>query len=214
MTIESFPRLGPFETNSYLVIDEATQRCAVIDPTFDTEPMLDRISELGLKVDWVLNTHGHCDHTFNNRLFVERCGAPLAIHRADLELIEGLEDQLAMFGLPLMTSPLPNRFLEEGDTVEIGSRSLRVLFTPGHSPGSVTFVVDDVAARTPVAVVGDALFAGSIGRTDLPGGDHATLLNAILTKLCTLPDDTRVLAGHGRETTVGLEKRTNPFLTE
>lgn len=213
MTIETFARLGPFETNSYLLIDETTKRCAVIDPTFDTEPMLERIEALSLKVDWVLNTHGHCDHTFNNRLFVERCSAPLAMHRADLDFIEGLEDQLAMFGLPLMTSPLPNRYLEEGDTVEVGSLSLRVLCTPGHSPGSVSFVVD-AGGEPPVAVVGDALFAGSIGRTDLPGGDMQTLLNAIRIKLFTLCDDTRVLAGHGPETTIGIEKRTNPFLTE
>lgn len=208
MTIKTFPSLGPFQTNSYLLIDEATRHAAVIDPSFDSECILAHIKELGLTIDWILNTHGHCDHIVNNRFFVEQTGAPLALHRADLDFIDGLEDQLALFGLDLTTSPQPDHLLEAGEQLRVGSLELKVIETPGHSPGSVTFLVEDVALS------GDALFAGSIGRVDLPGGDFDTLIHSIRTRLFTLPDATRVLSGHGPETTIGQEKRTNPFFTE
>ncbi len=208
MTIEAFCDRGPFATNSYLVIDDASGHCAVIDPTWDTEPMLDLVRTRGLSVAWILNTHGHCDHIVNNRMFVEATGAPLALHRDDLDFVEGLEDQLVMFGLAPASSPPPDRFLVPGETVEVGTLKLEVRHTPGHSPGSVSFVVGDVV------IAGDTLFAGSIGRVDLPGGDLPTLLTAIRTQLFTLSEPTRVLSGHGPETSIGVEKRTNPFLTE
>jgi hydroxyacylglutathione hydrolase len=205
LKLETFT-VGPLGNNVYLVIDESSGHAALVDPSFESEPILDLVRERGLRLDWILNTHAHYDHVVNNALFKRGTGAPLAIHPADLPLLEGMAEQAAWMGIPHgEDSPPPDRLLEEGDVIEVGSLRLEVRHTPGHSPGGITFVVADAA------LVGDALFAGSIGRYDLPGGDGPTLIRAVRAKLFTLPDETRVYPGHGPATTIGVEKRTNPF---
>jgi glyoxylase-like metal-dependent hydrolase (beta-lactamase superfamily II) len=207
LKLETFT-VGPLGNNVYLVIDDATNHAALVDPSFESEPILDLIRERGLQLDWILNTHAHYDHVVNNAYCKRETGAPLAIHPADVPLLENMAGQAAWMGIAHgEDSPPPDRLLEEGDIVEVGQLQLRVLHTPGHSPGGITFLVADAA------IVGDALFAGGIGRYDLPGADGRTLLHAIRTKLLTLPDTTRVFPGHGPATTIGEEKRTNPFFT-
>lgn len=207
LKVETY-RVGPMDNGVYLVTDEATNHAALVDPSFESEPILDVIRERGLTLDWILNTHGHYDHVINNALFKRETGAPLAIHAGDLPFLEDMKGQALWLGIEhVEDSPPPDKLLEEGDIVEVGNLQLRVLHTPGHSPGGVTFVVENIA------IVGDALFAGGIGRTDLPGGDAETLFNSIRNKLFTLPGDTIVLPGHGPSTTIGHEKRTNPFFT-
>ncbi|MCS6861362.1 MAG: MBL fold metallo-hydrolase [Abditibacteriales bacterium] len=206
MKVETY-RVGPMDNGVYLIIDEATQRAALVDPSFESEFILDVIRERGLTLEWILNTHGHYDHVVNNAFFKRATGAPLAIHADDVPFLEDMRGQAMWMGMEhVEDSPPPDRLLEEGDVVQVGNLYLHVRHTPGHSPGGVTFV-----AQT-VAIVGDVLFAGGIGRTDLPGGDAETLFHSIRTQLFTLPDDTIVLPGHGPSTTIGHEKRTNPFL--
>jgi glyoxylase-like metal-dependent hydrolase (beta-lactamase superfamily II) len=198
---------GPLENNTYLILDEETGQAAVVDPTWETEGDLDRLLKRGVTLAWILNTHGHYDHIVNNAVWKRRTGAPLAIHATDVPLLEAMREQAAWMGIPHgEDSPPPDHLLADEETIPVGGLTVKVLHTPGHSPGGVTFLVGEVA------IVGDALFAGSIGRTDLPGGDQDVLLEAIRTRLLTLPDSTRVLPGHGPETTIGAERRTNPFL--
>lgn len=206
MKVETY-RVGPMDNGVYLVIDEATQHAALVDPSFESEFILDIIRERGLTLDWILNTHGHYDHVINNAFFKRETGALLAIHASDVPFLENMRGQAMWLGIKhVEDSPPPDRLLEEGDVVPVGNLHLRVRHTPGHSPGGITFVVENVA------LVGDVLFAGGIGRTDLPGGDAETLFHSIRTQLFTLPDETIVLPGHGPSTTIGHEKRTNPFL--
>ena len=199
--------VGPLQTNSYLLADEATREAALLDPGMESEPVAEVLARERLTLTSIINTHGHFDHVFGNAYFKAKTGAPLLMHRADLELVKSLEEQSLYFGFRATPSPLPDRFLEEGDQVRVGGIQLAVLHTPGHSPGGICLVT----GRT--AFVGDTLFAGSIGRTDLPGGSAETLLTSIREKLLTLPDETVVYPGHGPATTIGHERRHNPFLT-
>jgi hydroxyacylglutathione hydrolase len=198
--------LGPMDNNTYLIVDEASKEAALVDPSFDSETILPVITRSGYTLRYILNTHAHFDHILGNAYFAAQTGAPIALHRADLELLRALPEQGVMFDLSVTPSPDPTIFLEDGQTLPLGETRIAVLFTPGHSPGHVTFVVDNTA------IVGDCLFRGSIGRTDLPGGSLQTLMHSIDTRLLTLPDDTRVLPGHGEPTTIGTERRTNPYL--
>jgi glyoxylase-like metal-dependent hydrolase (beta-lactamase superfamily II) len=199
--------VGPLQSNSYLLADEVTGEAALFDPGMESEPVADVLARERLTVTAIINTHGHFDHVFGNAYFKAKTGAPLLMHRADLDLVKRLEEQSLYFGFRATPSPLPDRFLEEGDEVRVGGIRLRVLHTPGHSPGGICLVTDGTA------FVGDTLFAGSIGRTDLPGGSAETLLTSIREKLLTLPDDTVIYPGHGPATTIGHERRHNPFLT-
>jgi glyoxylase-like metal-dependent hydrolase (beta-lactamase superfamily II) len=194
--------LTPFYTNCYVLKDGG--EALVIDPGEAAPELLAEIA--GCKVVMIVNTHCHCDHAGGNAGMVEATGAPLAMHRAELPLLHTLEQQGAMFGVPFPPSPDPDRFLEEGDLIQVGAVSLKVRYAPGHSPGHIVLIGDGFA------FVGDDLFAGSIGRTDLPGGSHDQLLDSIRTKLMTLPDETQVYSGHGPSTTIGIERATNPFL--
>lgn len=201
---------GPVETNGYVVVDEVSRHCAIIDPGMDSEPMLDLMLKEGWKADLIVNTHGHWDHVYSNALFVRETGAALALHADDVHFLEGLEDQCFWMGIePGEPSPKPDRVLSDGDRLAIGEVEAEVLHTPGHSPGGIClhFPVEGVLLS------GDALFAGSIGRTDLPGGNHDQLIHAIRTKLFVLPGVTKVYAGHGPVTTIGEEKRANPFVS-
>jgi glyoxylase-like metal-dependent hydrolase (beta-lactamase superfamily II) len=199
--------VGPLQSNSYLLADEVTREAALFDPGMESEPVADILARERLIVTAIINTHGHFDHVFGNAYFKAKTGAPLLMHRADLDLVKRLEEQSLYFGFRATPSPPPDRFLEEGDEVRVGGIRLRVLHTPGHSAGGICLVTDGTA------FVGDTLFAGSIGRTDLPGGSAETLLTSIREKLLTLPDDTVIYPGHGPATTIGHERRHNPFLT-
>jgi glyoxylase-like metal-dependent hydrolase (beta-lactamase superfamily II) len=199
--------VGPLQSNSYLLADEVTREAALFDPGMESEPVADILARERLTVTAIVNTHGHFDHVFGNAYFKAKTGAPLLMHRADLDLVKRLEEQSLYFGFRATPSPPPDRFLEEGDEVRVGGIRLRVLHTPGHSAGGICLVTDGTA------FVGDTLFAGSIGRTDLPGGSAETLLTSIREKLLTLPDDTVIYPGHGPATTIGHERRHNPFLT-
>ncbi len=206
MKVHAFT-VGPVQSNSYLLADEATREAALFDPGMESEPVAEVLARERLTLTAIINTHGHFDHVFGNAYFKAKTGAPLLMHRADLDLVKRLEEQSLYFGFRATPSPPPDRFLEEGDEVRVGGVRLRVLHTPGHSPGGICLVTDGTA------FVGDTLFAGSIGRTDLPGASAETLLTSIREKLLTLPDDTVVYPGHGPATTIGHERRHNPFLT-
>ena len=206
MKVHAFT-LGPLQSNSYLCADEATREGLLFDPGMESEPVAEALARERLTLTAIINTHGHFDHVFGNAYFKAKTGAPLLMHRADLDLVKRLEEQSLYFGFRATPSPAPDRFLEEGDEIRVGGTRLTVLHTPGHSPGGICLVTDGTA------FVGDTLFAGSIGRTDLPGGSAETLLTSIREKLLTLPDDTVIYPGHGPATTIGHERRHNPFLT-
>lgn len=205
MPIEQFT-LGPMDNNTYLIVDAPTGEAALVDPSFDSEAIWPQIQAMGVSVRYVLNTHAHYDHVLGNAFYVEATGAALALHRDDLPLLRMLPEQGRMFGVEVTASPEPTLWLEEGRSLILGETRIQVLHTPGHSPGGVTFLLDDSA------IVGDCLFAGSIGRTDLPAASFQTLMHSIRMKLMTLPDETHVLPGHNALTTIGVERRTNPFL--
>ncbi|MBI2422488.1 MAG: MBL fold metallo-hydrolase [Candidatus Hydrogenedentes bacterium] len=194
--------MTPFCENCYVVKDGG--EAIVIDPGEASDELLDAVA--GSKVVMIFNTHCHIDHAGGNAEMVRATGAPLVCHRADLPLLRGLVQQGAMFGYPVQPSPDPDRFIEEGDEIAVGAVSFKVLHTPGHAPGHVVLVGDGLV------IGGDVLFAGSIGRTDLPGGSYEQLLHSIKTKLLPLPDSTIVYSGHGPATTIGAERAGNPFL--
>ncbi len=204
MIIESL-EVGPIMANCWIVGCEETRQTAVIDPGDDVPDILAVLKRLNLKITAIINTHGHFDHVGGNKKLKEATGAPLMIHPEDAPMLNRLPQHAAMFGLKAENSPAPDRELAEGDEIAVGEITLKVLHLPGHSPGGV-------ALYTPGHVfVGDTLFSGSIGRTDLPGGDYPTLISSVVDKLFTLPEDTRVYCGHGPNTSIAREKRTNPF---
>jgi hydroxyacylglutathione hydrolase len=198
--------VGPLQSNSYLLIDELSRRAAVIDPGMESEVVLDAVARRGLHVESVLITHGHFDHVFACALFKAKTGAEVVMHPNDLSLLPEMPQTARFFGIKAPVPPTPDRLVREGDTIAVGALSLRVLETPGHTPGSISLCLDDAV------FVGDTLFAGSVGRTDLAGGSLEVLLRSIHTKLLTLPDRTVVYAGHGAATSIGVERRDNPFL--
>jgi len=199
--------VGALETNCYLVYCKETLECAVIDPGAEAERIFPIISRKQLKPVVILNTHGHVDHIGANKDVKEKFGIPLCIHSLDSPMLgESQESELSFF-LGAKDSPPADSFLKDGDRVKIGNSNLQVIHTPGHSPGSVSFLGDIFLLS------GDTLFWGGVGRTDLPGGSWQDLENSIKTKILTLPDETVVLPGHGPSTSVGEEKNSNPFIT-
>lgn len=201
MEIRSF-QLTPFQMNCFVIRDGG--EALVIDPG-EAAPELKRCIA-GDTVTAIVNTHCHCDHCGGNAEMAAHTGADLLCHEEDLPLLRMVEQQGAFFGVHCPPSPEPSRFLNEGDTLQVGGLTLTVRHTPGHAPGHIVLVGDGFV------IAGDVLFAGSIGRTDLPGGNYEQLLESIRMKLLTLPDKTVVYCGHGPETTIGEERRTNPFL--
>jgi glyoxylase-like metal-dependent hydrolase (beta-lactamase superfamily II) len=206
MRIQSFT-VGPLETNAYLVLDEESRKALLIDPGLESEGIYDVILEQALEVSAIVNTHGHFDHVCGNAFFQAKTGAPVLIHREDAAMMRQAAEQALAFGFQVPTPPPPDRLLAEGDEVAVGGHRLRVLHTPGHTPGGICLHGEGLV------FVGDALFAGSIGRTDLPGGSTEVLLASIRRKLLSLPDETTVYPGHGPTTTIGEERVHNPFLT-
>jgi hydroxyacylglutathione hydrolase len=198
--------LGPLDNNTYVVVDEASGHAAIVDPSFDSRFILQEILSAGWTLRFVLNTHAHIDHVVENAFFVRTGAAPLALHPLDLPLLSALEQQAAWLGMEVPDFVAPDISLTHCGEIAIGDSRLSVRHTPGHSPGHVCFIGDDFA------LVGDVLFQGSIGRTDLPGGSHDELLSSIRGELMPLPDETVVYPGHGSTTTIGHERRSNPFL--
>lgn len=194
--------MTPFAMNCYVIKDGG--EALVIDPGEATKELKAAVADS--TVTMIFNTHCHIDHSGGNAGMVAATGAPLVCHRDDLPLLRALTQQGMMFGVAVEPSPEPDQFVEEGDEVKVGGVALKVLHTPGHAPGHVVLVGDGFV------IGGDVLFNGSIGRTDLPGGDYDTLIESIHTKLMPLPDDTVVYCGHGPSTTIGRERATNPFL--
>lgn len=205
MLIETLT-VGPVMTNCYIIGCEETGKGAIIDPGGSAERILDAVERMELDIVYVLNTHGHFDHTLANDEVVEATGAPLAIHEADAPaLAHG--GGASWFGMRGSKSSA-DLLLTEGDVLKVGNLELHVLHVPGHSPGGVAFYVP----REGVVFSGDALFNMGIGRTDLPGGSYPQLMASIRAKLFALPDETVVYSGHGPATTIGRERVGNPFL--
>jgi len=212
MFLETFPA-GPIQANCILLGDREADVLAIIDPGEEAGRIMERVDASGLTPAMVLHTHGHLDHAGGTSDLVRRLpdGIPVGLHRDELQLYQGLVMQGRMFGLEVEEPPMPDLWFEHGQELELGGLRLEVRHTPGHSPGGVCFVVH--GAPDPLAVVGDVLFAGSIGRTDLMGGSFPVLEQSIRSQLYTLPDDTRVICGHGPDTTIGREKAGNPFVS-
>ena len=210
ITIQSFA-FNPFEENTYILFDE-TKECVIIDPgcsnKSEQEEIADFIKSEGLKPVKLLNTHCHVDHILGNAFIAKKYNLGLEIHKEDLEMLHSLPQVSHLYGLNAEESVEPSVFLNEGDKIKFGNSALDILFIPGHSPGSICFV----SHADKFIIGGDVLFYGSIGRTDLPGGNHEALISNIKTKLFKLDDDFTVFTGHGSETTIGFEKKNNPFL--
>lgn len=209
--IQSFV-FNAFQENTYVIYNEQGQ-CWIVDPgMYDSNELsyfFNYISDNRLKPQAIINTHTHLDHIFGVNAVVEKYNIPFRIHELDKPVLNGAAGSAMLFGFDFKDIPQPDSFIEANVGLQLGDDTLDVLLVPGHSPGSIAFH----HAAGGWVIAGDALFNGSIGRTDLPGGNHAQLINSIKTELFALPEKTIVLSGHGPETTVGNEKRTNPFLT-
>jgi len=200
--------LGPFQENTYLVVGPSGRNAMLIDPGLGSEEILAVLAAQELKLKLIVNTHGHLDHVAGNAFFKSRSGAALVIHPLDLPYLERVADQAAMFGLEAEDSPAPDQFFEEREPLRFDGLEFQVLHTPGHTPGGICLLLGERIW------VGDTLFAGSVGRTDLPGGSWPDLVCSIREKLFRLPDATICHPGHGSETTIGAERRTNPFVSD
>jgi Zn-dependent hydrolases, including glyoxylases len=200
----------PFQQNCSIVWDEETGVGAVVDPGGDLNRVLSAASERKVRLEKILITHGHLDHAGATADLAERLKLPIeGPHAGDRFWIDGMDEQARMFGVRGARTFKPDRWLTGGDTVSVGPMTFDVRHCPGHTPGHVVFY----HAPTRVAFVGDVLFAGSIGRTDFPGGDYDTLIRSIREQLLTLGDDVTFVPGHGPKSTFGAERRTNPYLT-
>lgn len=200
--------VGALAVNCYLVGDPASREAAVIDPGDDAPAITAALERHGLRLARIVLTHAHFDHVGAALALQESTGAPVLLGQGDLPLLANLDAQSALFGMPRVPAPSAPRGLADGDVVEVGGLRLRVIATPGHSPGGISLLLEGHGA----VFTGDTLFWGSVGRTDLPGSSHAALLDSLRRRLAALPDETRVYPGHFDETTIGLEKEQNPFL--
>lgn len=198
--------VGPIMANCYILGCESTKEAVVIDPGDDADRILMELAKSGLKVKYLINTHGHFDHVGANKRMKEVTGAELAIHPDDEPMLKELSRSAMMFGLSAENSPPADIRLNDGEEISFGEITMKVIHTPGHSRGGICLYTKGYL------FAGDTLFAGSIGRTDLNGGDYDTLISSIKEKLLVLEPDTVVYTGHGPETTIGNEKRMNPFL--
>lgn len=211
MNIKSFV-FNPFQENTYVISDESKQ-CLIIDPGCSNEKesvlLSNYIEKEQLQPVKLLNTHCHLDHILGNQFVFKKFGLTPEVHKLELSILDLGEASSKMWSVPYDPSPTPNHFYDEGDIVKFGNSELKVLFTPGHSPGSICFY----SAKEKFMISGDVLFYESIGRTDLPGGNYDTLIQSIKTKLFVLEDDVKIYSGHGLATNIGHEKKNNPFLS-
>ena len=201
-------QVGPLEVNCYILWDSETQEAVIIDPGGDAPLIKKEVDSLGLKVKYIVNTHGHFDHVGADGELRKHYSVPLAIHKADVTLLKNASAQAELFGIKAEPQPSPDTFLTNNATLEAGSISLKVLHTPGHTKGGVCFYSEEEG----FLFSGDTLFAGSVGRTDLEGGSGEELMNSIKTRLLCLDNKVRVYPGHGSATTIGDEREHNPFL--
>lgn len=197
--------VGPIQSNCYVVGCDKTMKAAVIDPGDETQRILLTLADAKLTLTHIICTHGHFDHVGGNKKLKEATGASIVIHPLDAPMLNGLSRAGGLWGFRVDDSPPPDILVEEGDALSVGTIEFKVLHTPGHSPGGISLYYNGVV------FVGDTLFAGSIGRTDFPGGSYSTLISSVQNKLFTLGDDIQVFSGHGPATTIGTEKRYNPF---
>lgn len=198
--------VGPLQVNCYVAACPKSGEALVVDPGDEVDRILAVIRTKGWRVAGIVNTHGHFDHVGGNRALAEATGAQLLIHALDLPLMERAQLHAQIYGLTAEVSPPPDRLLADGDTIPFGELTCRVIHLPGHSPGGVVLLCGGHL------FAGDVLFAGSIGRTDLPGGDHQTLVDGIRKRLWCLPGETIVHPGHGPDTTIAREMRSNPYV--
>ncbi len=201
--------LGPLQTNCYILGCQNTRQAAVIDPSWDGRLIAKTVADKGYTISHILLTHSHFDHVGGLKEIKEISEAPIYIHPDAVSMLEQATSAAAHFQLTIPMPPPPDEFLSDGEIIQVGDLQLEVLFTPGHAPGHVCFYL----AEHHILFDGDVLFQQSIGRTDLPGGDYELLMQSIREKLLVLPDETRVLSGHGQATTIGQERVWNPFLT-
>jgi glyoxylase-like metal-dependent hydrolase (beta-lactamase superfamily II) len=202
--------VSPFATNCYIVGSESSREGIIIDPGDESKMILKKVADLGLDIKLIVLTHGHIDHIGALKDIKEATGAEMAIHTDDAKSLHGKGGLIISLvsGLSYPKPPPPDRLLKDGDSLDVADLHLRVLHTPGHTPGGICLVGEGVVFS------GDTLFNFGIGRTDLPGGSYRKLMESIHTKLMVLPDDTIVYPGHGPETTIGAERAGNPFLSE
>jgi hydroxyacylglutathione hydrolase len=202
--------VGVISTNCYLVVCTETKEALIIDPGFGTkveaEEILGEVKKYGLKIKYIVNTHGHPDHTSGNKILKELTGAEILIHEYDASKLANTSGNLMTFFGLRSTSPPADKILHDGDIIQVGTIKLKVLHTPGHSRGGISLLGEDFV------FTGDTLFAGSIGRYDFPDASYEELMRSIRDRLATLPDHMQVYSGHGPPTTIGKEKRYNPFL--
>ncbi len=199
--------VGPLQENCYIVGDEKTKKALVIDPGDEPDRIIEAVKKEGLTVISIVCTHGHFDHMGAIGDIKRETGAKVLAHKEDTELYEAAKDQAALWGYSVDDIPPPDDFINESDEIKVGGLSLKVLYTPGHSPGGVCLYGEGVV------FTGDTLFRGSVGRTDFYGGNMSKLKESF-RRLMSLPEDTRVYSGHGDETTIGTEKRENMFAEE
>lgn len=212
MQVKEFT-FNPFQENTYILYDD-TKQAVIIDPGCynpqERKAITDFISQNELKLVMLLNTHCHIDHVFGNAFISKQYEVPFLMHQMDLATLHAVPGYAPQWGFTVDELPEPTKFVEEGEIIQFGNTKLHVLFTPGHSAGSVSFY----SPEDQTLIAGDVLFRGSIGRTDLPGGDYETLIHSIKSKLLPLGDDVKVYSGHGPMTTIGFERVYNPFLNE
>ena len=200
--------VGPLDVNCYILGCEDTKVAAIIDPGDNADKIIKLIDKEGLKPVFIINTHAHFDHIGGVKAIQDHFKIDFLLHKDDLFLVDTASEQAAAFGLSLIPKPKVDKFVNNGDKISLGDKVINVIHTPGHSPGGICYHVDNNV------FVGDTMFAGSIGRTDLPGGSYETLINSIKEKLLPLGDSAIVYPGHGPSTTIGNEREHNPFLTE
>jgi len=197
--------VGHLSVNCYIFACEKTHQAAIVDPGDEADQILSVVKKLDCRVKYILLTHGHIDHLSQIPILKNKLKAEFLMHEQDIPLVQSASTQAALFGLPDPGDLKPDRFLNDGDIIHLGELTIQVIHSPGHSPGSITFQVNQKL------FVGDLIFNGSIGRTDLPGGDYSQIIESIQKKIFTLPDSVEIYPGHGPATTVGIEKNTNPF---
>jgi glyoxylase-like metal-dependent hydrolase (beta-lactamase superfamily II) len=206
-----FFTFNPFEENTYIISNELKQ-CWIVDPGMyypeEVKMFTNYIQEKQLQPQGIINTHAHLDHIFGVQALMDKYSIPFAMHQSETPVLERASDSAAMFGVDLSVPPTPDFYIKETEPLKLGDDTLEVRFTPGHSPGSISFYY----APGNWVISGDVLFAGGIGRTDLPGGNFDTLIKSIKTQLFTLPGNTQVLSGHGVATHIDEEKKYNPYL--